>query len=364
MTDRDVAEVIRAAFRSREHLVEGAGERLLPAVRVRVRARRRRRALPVAVAGMATAVVLGGLMVVLSIQRSGPDGDRAQAPVAGPDGAPPAGWRLESSLGVEILVPQAWGVNDIGCGMTGKPTVVRGQGVVMACLTPESPTKEVAIIRPLDAPLTGLAERPVSLGDVPAGRAAGRSEDGRYAGWVAVPSKDVAVQVWTRSETTTRAILDSVRLVETDHVGCDVHRPVYARRAGGSDGPFVPPDPTSIGICYYGMHDSESDLLEASARLTGMDARRLAAALNTARPGGNPDRPADQCVAPGPPVADAVLLIGVEARRVASVWVTFSNCSGRGADNGVRRVQVTQSMIALLTDPLHTKPLFGADLPK
>jgi len=362
MTDHDVEEVIRATFRSREHLVDDAGEHLLPAVRVL--ARRRRRTRPVAVAAMATAVVLGGLMVVLSIQHSGPDDDPAQAPVAGPEGAPPVGWRLESSLGVEILVPQAWVTNDIGCGMTGKPTVVRGQGVVTACLTREPPTKEVAIIRRLGAPLTGLAEKPVSLGDVPARRAAGRGEDGRYAGWVVVPSKDVAVQVWTRSEATTRAILDSVRLVETDHVGCGVHRPVYARRTGGSEGPFVPPDLTSIGICYYGGHELESDLLKTSARLTGPDARRLAAALNTAQPGGNPDRPADQCVDAEPPVANAVLLIGVGAQRVASVWVTFSSCSGRGADNGLRRVQVTQSMIALLTDPLHTKPLFGADLPK
>jgi hypothetical protein len=362
MTDRDVEEVIRAAFRSREHLVDGAGEHLLPAVRVR--SRRRRRALPVAAAAMATAVVLGGLMVVLSIQRSGPDGDQAQPPVAGPEGAPPAGWRLESSLGVEILVPKAWGTNDIGCGMTDKPTVVRGQGVVTGCFTPEPPTKEVAIIRRLGAPLTGLAEKPVSLGDVPARRATGRREDGRYAGWVVVPSKDVAVQVRTRSEATTRAILDSVRLVQTDHVGCDVHRPAYARRAGGSDGPFVPPDPTSIGICYYSGHELESDLLKTSARLTGTDARRLAAALNTARPGGNPDRPAHQCVDAEPPVANAVLLIDVGTQRVASVWVTFSTCTGRGADNGLRRVQVTQSMITLLTDPLHTSPLFGADLPK
>jgi hypothetical protein len=362
MTDRDVEEVIRAAFRSREHLIDGAGEHLLPAVRVR--ARRRRRALPVAVAGMATVAVLGGLMVVLSIQRGGPDGDRAQAPVAGPEGEPPAGWRLESSLGVEILVPQAWVVNDVGCGMTGEPTVVRGQSTVTACFYREPPTKEMAVIRRLGAPLTGLAEKPVSLGEVPARRAAGRLEDGRYAGWVVVPSKDVAVEVRTHNEATTRAILDSVRLVETDHVGCDVHRPAYARRAGGSGGPFVPPDPTSIGICYYSGHELESDLLKASARLTGTDARRLAAALNTARPGGNPDRPADQCVDGEPPVANAVLLIGVGAQRVASVWVTFSFCSGRGADNGVRRVQVTQSMIALLTDPLHTNPVFGADLPK
>jgi hypothetical protein len=263
------------------------------------------------------------------------------------------------------MVPEGWETNDIGCNMTGKPSVVRGLGAMTLCGTREPVAKEVAAIERLGAAsLTGLAERPVSVGGVPAKRASGRSEDGRYAGWVVVPSKGVAVEVRTRSEATTRAILDSVRLVGVDHVGCDAHRPAYARQPGSSDGPFVPADPTSVGICYYGGHSTASDLLQASARLAGADARRLAAALNTARPGGNPDRPADQCVDPHTPAADAVLLMDVGTRRVATVWVTFSDCAGRGADNGVRQVQVTQSLIALLTDPLHTSAAFGADLPE
>jgi hypothetical protein len=76
------------------------------------------------------------------------------------------------------------------------------------------------------------------------------------------------------------------------------------------------------------------------------------------RAGGNPDRPADQCEETRPPVADAVQLVDT-----ATAWVTFSFCTGRGADNGVRRVQVTQSLLALLMDPLHTGAALGADLP-
>jgi hypothetical protein len=70
---------------------------------------------------------------------------------AAPQPAVVADWRLESSLGVQIAVPAHWAINDYGCGMSDKPTVVRGQGVQHLCLTPEKPTKEVAEIG-IDSP--------------------------------------------------------------------------------------------------------------------------------------------------------------------------------------------------------------------
>ncbi len=45
----------------------------------------------------------------------------------------PAGWRIESSLGLEIEVPADWAVNDIRCNQTSAPSVVRDSDVEPAC---------------------------------------------------------------------------------------------------------------------------------------------------------------------------------------------------------------------------------------
>ncbi|WP_344122493.1 hypothetical protein, partial [Planosporangium flavigriseum] len=127
------------------------------------------------------------------------------------------GWRLESSLGAEIAVPATWAINDSGCGMTTRPSVVRAKGMATLCFTEEPPTKELAIIEESAAPEGGSA---TTINGAPATKGTKRLTDGRYAGWISVPSRHVVLDVRTRNAETTERILDSLQLVDTDHLGC------------------------------------------------------------------------------------------------------------------------------------------------
>jgi hypothetical protein len=273
-------------------------------------------------------------------------------------GNPPAGWRLESSLGAQIAVPANWAVNDSGCGMTTRPSVVRGKGLQTLCYTAEPPTKELAVIE--DAPKPGTA---TTIDGIAAQRGERRLSDGRYAGWVWVPSRRVTVEARTRDRATTERILHSVRLVDTDHLGCPTRPPIAAKTSGRSD--FVPPDPTTVAVCYYGGKDR----LQASAEIKDGDAHRLATALNTAPPGRNPNRPAETCDPRADrPGVDAILRMedarmNGAALEGATVRIQFSSCTGRGMDNGARTAQVTRSVVETIMAPIHAGYSISGDLP-
>jgi hypothetical protein len=246
--------------------------------------------------------------------------------------------------------------------MTDRPSVVRGKGISTLCFTPEPATKELAIITTTTSP--GTATNPVTIDGVTARRGERRLDDGRYAGWIEVPSRDVAVEVRTRSAETTSRILGSVHLVDTDSRGCTTDPGKLPPTKGAPRQGFVPPGPATISVCYY----AGQRRLQASAELTGDDARKLATALNTAPKGRNPDRPADTCdKASDPPGDDAALLIDG-----TTVRVRFQGCAGRGADNGTgagngtaggdSTIQVSQGIIKMMLEPIHTGYGFS-DLP-
>ncbi|WP_437898080.1 hypothetical protein [Sorangium sp. So ce124] len=283
-----------------------------------------------------------------------------------PPPAAPAAWRQESSLGVQISVPAHWAVNDYGCGLSDRPTAVRGQGAQRQCLTPEKPTKEVAEIG-LDAPGAvgadpAFARREVSLGGVSAERIEGRGADGRYFGWLRIPSRKILISVRTHDPEVTRRILDSAQLATVDHNGCPDRRPPSRRPEAthpSAPSALSPASPTSIAVCYYGEH---GDALQSSARLTGAEAAALAAVLNQAPAGPNPDADPKMCLhPPAPPPADALLIVEDAAGR-GTIYVSFSGCVGRGLDNGARRAQVGASLIKMVMDPLHTGYAFHGDL--
>jgi hypothetical protein len=170
------------------------------------------------------------------------------------------------------------------------------------------------------------------------------------------------VEVRTRDATTTRSILDSVRLVDVDHVGCPTRRPGSTAKPGAPGADTVPAQPAAVGVCFYG--DWASDRLQSSTELTGGRAAQAAAAVTNASPGGNPDQPADRCLETHPPAPDLVLLVRDNAGRVTVVRITFSSCTGRAIEYGTRRAQVSQSLLRLLMEPLHTGYGFSGDLPE
>jgi len=281
--------------------------------------------------------------------------------------APAAAVRLESALGIQIAVPASWAVNDYGCNMSDRPTMVRGQGAQLGCFTPERPTKELAWIgtdggMALEA-LPGFRRENPTLDGTAAERVEGRTSDGRFIGWLRVPSRKLLVVAKVLDVRLLQRILDSAKLVPIDAHGCPEQRPAAKRPApspASAAATLAPAAPTSVSVCYYTAYDHR---LQASTRLSGGAAVDLAARLNRSAPGPNPDTNPKECLhPPAPPPADAVLFIDDGAWR-ATVYVAFSGCIGRGLDNGVRQAQVSSSLLKAMLDPLHVGYGFSGDLP-
>ncbi|HEY7222613.1 MAG TPA: sigma factor [Micromonosporaceae bacterium] len=404
MTDHDVdsepvERVLRDTFRRHEYLADGGAQRLLPTVRAGIeeRAARRRTVVPRWVPVVAAVVLAAGAVpAALALVRRGggepasignsPSASApgastpAPSPAGGPIGAPPRGYRWESSLGLVAAVPDGWSVNDFGCNMTSAPSVVRGRGPATLCLTMEAPTKEVAIFEHLDQYMTvdgvvaqalldpGAPREQVRIDGLPAQRLTARLGDGRFAAVVLIPDRGAALVVRTLAQATTDTILASLRVVDVDEVGCPYRRPDVSPMARpGSD--LVDAHPVAISICTYesrywpqGTPEGFGDL-GASGELTGEAASHLASLIDRAPAGGNPDVPANQCQ-PGPALPDAVLRISSADGTVRLVWAWWSDCVHRGLSDGVDTVAMSRSIVAAIANPLGVSYSFNGDLPQ
>ncbi len=380
MTDPDLdnrtAALLRETLRRHEQPADGAAGRLLPAVRAGLTERRPSRA---AWIGVAAAVVIAAGAVPAAFALLGGDPPApipagATPPVQSPVD-PPERWRWESSLGLMATVPEAWTINDFGCNQTAAPTVARLVGAQELCYTPEPVTKEVVAFHwwgttfSMDAVLNQALIDPATpqesfvLDGHDAVRMSAQLADGRHAAVVLVPDRGAALIVRTLTRETTDTIVDSLRVVDVDYVGCPTARPEVAAQSRTA-ATFVDPAPASIGICYYGPHDIEDvpGRLLISAQLTGDAATDLAALINAAPAGGNPDAPPSQCL-PRPGAPDAVLQVVSADGTVARVWISFSECVHRGVSDGTDTVQVNRRIVAAIMSPLHIGYGFSGDLP-
>jgi hypothetical protein len=369
----DTEDLLTETFTSREHRADSAVDRLLPAVR-RGTARRRQRRLAFQLAGAAgmTLVVVVGVVVTVNLNRA----DR-QPPPPPTAYVLPSGWRWESSLGIEAAVPGQWDVNNTGCLQTNAPTVVRGQESSFSCLTPEPPDKEIAIFATRVAPpesagegpaptVSGRTDRDILISGVPATRAEARLSDGRYTGWLDIPSRQVVLTVRTHDPATMAGILDSVRLVVgADHAGCPPQREAETAPASPRS-TFVMDNPDTVSVCFYGdinlggFMAVHRDDISASGQLNGDAARQLAAALNQSPAGGNPDTTG---CPPELSAADAVLYRRGPAGE-DRVWVSWTGCTGRGISNGARQAQVSETIVRAVMRPVQLSFGLAAGIPK
>ncbi len=383
--DDNLEALVRDSMRRHEHLADGAGARLMPAVQAGVRRRPQRATWVAAVAGVALAV--GAVPVGIALlgdDHGAPTGVGSPStelptspsvlPSTDPPSAPPDGWRWESSRGLQLAVPQEWTLDDFGCNMTGAATMVRAGGSLELCLTPEPPTKEVAMIDDFGgwvdedivlerALLDSPTREEIVLDGLPAVKFTGTVAGDRHAVAVVVPDRGASVIVRTRSAQTTDAIIDSVRVVDHDHVGCSWRRPAVADSSRGGD--LVDPAPSGISICFYGQFNRPSPQGEliASAQITGDSAAQLAGLLNASAPGGNPDVPPTDCLGqPQPP--DVVLHVRGQDAAVHDLWISYSGCLDRGVTDGVSTVQVTQRIVHAVMGPLHVSFGFSGGLPE
>ncbi len=359
---------VRELYRNHEHLVDGATERLLPAVTARRRQRKIKNRIGYASIALVVAATIAGVVAFV------PRDSTVRPPVTVPRPAVsqtvPTGTRFESSLGLQIAVPTTWQTNDWGCPEDERPTVVRAWDAVDLCLGVKLVTKEFAIIRQastyqgtegvatdIDADVSRVVSRTVRLNGVAVTRAAGPIGGGRFAGWIVAKSRDVEVIVRTNSEAQLTAILDSARLVTIDHNGCASVEPAPVRPspppAGTPAGtPFVDPAPAAISVCFYG-NILGNGRLQASSRRTGPEAVALASALNATAIGTNRGYPKDCEPSSGPQMPDAVLLIQRADGTTQVVNATFQSCVGVHLDNGRQYRKLTVDLVAQIMAGMH-----------
>jgi hypothetical protein len=333
-------DLLRETFQSRE----GQAPRLS---RVRPKPRRT----PWIAAGIGTLVVLAGAIVGANAVR-GPAPVTLNAPSASPtiaDESPAPGWRWESSLGMEVQVPDTWTVNDFGCGMSDKPTIERGNVNRRACAGYEPPTKEVAFIGSAVSPESPNA-RSIVVDGVAALRFEWRRTDGRFSGTVSIPSRDVSVEVRTMTKDLTQRILDSARLVDVDHLGCAARTSWPTEMPTVLAGkPSLPDHPSRLVLCLYGGQVR----LQSSVEVSGAVAEEIFAGIRSAKEGPNPDPTPGQCRQEPAKAPDLVVL----PDGGVPLSVVFYPCTGRGITDGRHWAHVTKELVADLM--IHTRTGWG-----
>jgi hypothetical protein len=363
MTDDGTEVLVRETFRSREHVMTGRQVDLLAGVDQRQPARKW---LLIA----AAAVVLAAMVAVVGVAVGWPGrDDRVAAPDRDGPPAAPQGWVWHSSLGMEIAVPARWTVNDTACGQTNRPTVVYGFQPGAECITPEPPTKRIAIISGnldprrsgsggdqdyfygelygQDYYTAGVSTRDIILDGVAASLTEGPIADGRYAALLAVPSRQVYLTVRSTKPIEVATIVNTARLVDVDRLGCTVNRPqITAPDPVPPD--LVPASADTVRVCWYSAW-RHGGRLEGSGELAATDAAWLVSAVNSAPAGRNPDKKG--CVDSRPVVPEMVWLFVDPAGHTTRVWATLFWCTGRGLDNGARVVAVSKRMARVICAP-------------
>jgi hypothetical protein len=359
----DLEDLLRGTLGDRARPVTVPAD-LLTTTRRRITRRRRTRTLA-KVSAMACAITVAALAVT-TLDSTG----RHFAAVRPAPVVVPAGWRLDSTLGVEVTVPAGWIDRDGGCP-SAEGNVMRGGG--FGALAAQCASGSAAESKSSVARIVGLFPQmsymlqqvgvnlppghPATIAGLPAAAGEGRTPDGRFTGWVKIPARGVLLTVQTPDPAVGRRVLRSLHPVDIDFNGCPTRR-TAVRLAAPTSSRFVPSDTVTISACFYGDYQSDAATarLLASARLTGPAARSIAAAVNT--PGPLP-APAPRCAMEEPQRPDLILLFHGRNGHTETITTTANDCTGLSLDNGQRTNKIPRSLAKQLLQPLHTH--YGPD---
>jgi hypothetical protein len=341
----DVEDILKTTFRDHEHLVD-ALDPLLPPVRARIAGRRTRRRVLTAVAALVCAGAGGGTAVAIATA-----GGTHHRP------APVAGWRWESSRGLEFQVPAGWGINDLSCGTPLDDTVLRVVGPQGECALSRPSRVQTASIDAAEPVPGRLRARTVTVGKVRARRAEGQRPDGWYTGWLQVRSPRATLTVVTRDAATTRHILDSARPVTVDRLGCTTHENGETSPAVPAGPAFVPASQVSAVACMYAAGGPDDGLLEASAPIPPSNVAAMVTGLDAA--------PAvhDHSCPPTTTVDDARVYLRFRDSAGATTVVEAipDTCTGPVVARGLSWVRLTPEAVMLFLAPLHAGFGLGRD---
>lgn len=321
------------------------GVLLLQRVTARERAGgRRRRRRSAAAVGLA-AVAAAAAVVVPSLLTP-----TAPAVVSAPEPVPP-GQRAVSWHGVQVLVPDTWGLDDEFCDAPQSDTVVV-PGARLSCLPPLVPGLTVVEFsvtgRTPGASLAGVADRPVTVSGRPAlrGTTVPDDEPTSTLAVLEVPELDVTVTVRSPDPARAQALLDTAQVVEVDALGCPSRLPSSSPpvpAVPGAADRVLPGEPVRVALCEYG------DLrLEKAGTMTPEQVRDFQQLVDAAPVGTSPSRVGITVAAELCPEYDRrplVLLASYADGASLQVFTRQNSCTGPDPDNGARQVRVSQAQI-------------------
>jgi len=354
----DLEQLISDALHARDREAPD-GAHLLSDVRAKVAVRRRRDWTSAVMAALATAGVVTAVIAVL------PDERHAAPPVAetpaaveaieAPPPTPPPDTQAVSYHGVEVFVPADWGVDATRCGTPMRDTVIiedgRGQ---LACLVAEPPGLTVVRVSPaVDSPRAAVATEAVTVSGQPArrgvGTPAGRGE--RELAVLVLPGPGVVVSVESPDAKLAAELLDAVRIVAVDSVGCRDRYTLAGSRLPyrpGAAAQLVLGEPTTARICRYA-----DDWLGGSAAVAPAEVVRLVGILNalpvgTSTPG--PGYFASEEICAEDLHRGFVIQFGYDdaAPEPLDVVVHISGCDGLSASNGMRTTKINEPLVSFL----------------
>lgn len=308
-------------------------------------------------------------------------GDRAERPDRSADAAAAApqelGWpqvegvpdgqQVISYRGVEILVPEAWTIDDMHCGNPARDTVIieggSSPGALAMCAVRDPPKVTVVWVDRLDVPVqehpvARLATEEWTLHGAPVLRGQGSPvflegpDPRRLSREVLVlPDQEVVVSVESPDAEEAMRLLMTTRVATVDSAGCpaavDSLDVIPATRAGAAE-QLAPGTPTGASVCRY----TDGHLVR-SARLGTDQVGELMGVLNAQAEGVGAAHPAE--VAHGLGCTE----IALEARGFvvhltypdgdpAQVLVRVDSCDRQISTNGVRTTVVTQELFGVL----------------
>jgi len=301
--------------------------------------------------------------------------------LAGPDGTttvpstsqavsdlppPDPGWRYESYRDVVVQVPESWGY-----GPAPRSDWCSSGSGARSPYPTEPFVDTVGVTTGLR--LIGCTEIDNPDDPDPLGMQAPERLWATHLslGWQADPASDVPDGLteydgWTRIVTTVgharfmlladepdlavaQRIVDSARVVELDHNGCDATSPIQEGLFPRPEHPF---DLGTIGrvdaiaVCqYYPRTPAGEPGLIASRLLTGTDANAELGALHVAKIGGGPDTP-NTCLHSELP--DTVIVLRIDPGSGRDAYVYYDSCVHNGFDDGTNVRELSQDGCAPL----------------
>lgn len=331
-----------------------------PARIAKIASRRHRRRRFSAIA-VSTVLTLGALAFVVTTLTPG----RSGGP---PIGTSPTSMQPPTSTdqvigyhGLTVTVPASWSINDEHCGTPQSDTVIRDTGGVLLCLVPRPP--RISSVEMVDNPgywlpkiqsprtLTNPNGVQLERGTVP-------DRDGIA---VYVPAVNVLMFVQTVTEAETGAIVDSIRLADTDPNGCAMRErqlepPVSYQPESSMQDVLIPGSASAIAICHY-----VDNWLVSSATVTGQEMASLVSVVNElpegfvhAPPASYEPSQCDEPASEGGELGSGYILWVHEADGIAvPLWAHVGICGDLGITNGARDGQLTPEFAKALNESLH-----------